>query len=274
MEVKMISTALQQPVAPARRSVPGFDLVLGRHAAGSVLPRHSHDRPTICCVHSGRFTEFYGGRAVECGAELVKVTPAGDPHWNHFAGTDTVGLRVDVDRERFADLPALSRVLEERVFVRGAGFVGLAGRIIAEVRGPDDAAPVVLEGLLLELVGTLARAPGGAPAAEAPWLRQAHDMIRELYRTRLTVSDVAAAVGVHPATLARAYRRAFGCPVGEYIRRLRLERAAAELAHTPLPLSRIALDCGFYDQSHFSNAFRRQYACTPGAYRKAHGRRR
>jgi AraC family transcriptional regulator len=76
---------------------------------------------------------------------------------------------------------------------------------------------------------------------------------------------------VHPATLARAYRRRFGCSIGERVRALRVEHAARRLLETTEPLSTIAVGTGFYDQSHFTNAFRRQLGVTPAAYRS--GRR-
>jgi AraC-like DNA-binding protein len=45
--------------------------------------------------------------------------------------------------------------------------------------------------------------------------------------------------------------------------------AARELAETAEPLSEIALRAGFYDQSHFTNVFRRTLGVTPSAYRAA-----
>jgi AraC family transcriptional regulator len=263
----MRSARATKTAAVSQLVVPGFELMLGRHEAASVLPRHSHDLPTICCVHSGHFTEYYSGKVVDCGTGMVKVTPAGDPHWNRFDTTDTFGVRIDVDRSRFEDLPAVHRVLDERVFVSHIGFERFAGRLISEMCTPDDAATVAVEGLLLELVSRLARVTDGQQITHAPWLHRARQMIAELHATRLSLSGVAAAVGVHPATLAKAYRRAFGCTVGEHIRVLRLERAADALARTTRPLSDIALECGFYDQSHFSNVFRRRFSCTPGEYR-------
>lgn len=263
----MRSARATKAAAVSRLAVPGFELMLGTHEAASVLPRHSHDLPTICCVHSGRFTEYYSGKAVDCGSGMVKVTPAGDPHWNRFDSAATLGVRIDVDRSRFADVPAVHRVLDERVFASHIVFERFAGRLISEMRTRDDASPVAVEGLLLELVGRLARVPDGQRTEHAPWLQQAHQMVAELHTTRLSLSGVATAVGVHPATLAKAYRRTFGCTVGEHIRVLRLERAADALARTARPLSDIALECGFYDQSHFSNVFRRRFSCTPGEYR-------
>jgi AraC family transcriptional regulator len=79
---------------------------------------------------------------------------------------------------------------------------------------------------------------------------------------------LAVGVGVHPVTLARAFRRAFGCTIGEYLRRLRIERAAEQLATGTQPLAEIALAAGFADQSHFSNVFRRRVGMSPSAYRR------
>jgi AraC family transcriptional regulator len=74
---------------------------------------------------------------------------------------------------------------------------------------------------------------------------------------------------VHPVTLARAFRRSFGCTVGEYLRRLRIERATEQLAGGDTPLAEIALAAGFADQSHFSNVFRRRTGMSPSAFRRA-----
>jgi AraC-like DNA-binding protein len=74
---------------------------------------------------------------------------------------------------------------------------------------------------------------------------------------------------VHQATLARGFRRAFGCSIGDMQRRLRLERALLDLADSAQPLAQVAQRAGFYDQSHFTNLFRRSYGITPARYRRA-----
>ena len=74
---------------------------------------------------------------------------------------------------------------------------------------------------------------------------------------------------VHPVLLARAFRTYFGTSPGRYLRRLRLDWAAAELLATQRRLADIALQAGFADQSHFTRAFRRHTGLTPGQYRLA-----
>ena len=143
-----------------------------------------------------------------------------------------------------------------------------------EFRQADAAAPLAVEGLLLELLAALSRSRiERLPAGTAPWLDETRDRLHADLANRPSLSQLAAAVGVHPVTLARAFRRTFGCTVGEYLRRLRIERAAELLVSGTQPLAEIALGAGFADQSHFSNVFRRRLGMSPSAFRReARGR--
>jgi AraC family transcriptional regulator len=250
--------------------VPGFDVYRGVHPAGAELPKHTHDDPTLCYVLRGRFTEYVGGKAVDCLSDTLKVTPGGEPHWNRFAADKTHGLRIDVDRSRFSDARPVHRLLDERLQTLGAQVGDIIYRLVAELNELDETSAIAIEGVLLELLAALVREKhSGKPSHIPRWLHQADDMIREMYPSQIALGPIARAVGVAPTTLARSYRAAFRISVGERIRQLRIERAMRELLSTSEPLSSIALRAGFYDQSHFSNLFRRRFGVTPAQYRQA-----
>lgn len=260
----------RSPQSPQLRSVqvPGFVFRLGAHPGGSELARHYHDDPTICYVLRGGFTEYSRGEAVACGSATLKMMPAGEAHSNRFGAAETRGLRIEVDRRRFAEVPAISRVLDERLHTAGGRGGELAHRMVGELTSPDTAGPIAAEALALELLVELARMEAPRRTARMPgWLIAAEERIREQYRGTISAGEIARQVGVNPATLARWYRRCFGCTVGARIRALRVKHAARELTETAEPLSEIALRAGFYDQSHFTNVFRRTFGVTPSAYR-------
>ncbi|HEV8125332.1 MAG TPA: helix-turn-helix domain-containing protein, partial [Gemmatimonadales bacterium] len=58
------------------------------------------------------------------------------------------------------------------------------------------------------------------------------------------------------------------------LRRLRIERAARELADTDVPLAAVSTKSGFFDQSHFSRVFKQQTGLTPAQFRAASRPRR
>lgn len=255
---------------PRQLQVPGFVLTVGRHPGGSVLPRHSHADPTICYVLHGGFVEASGGREADCAPGTLKLMPAGETHWNRFGHAETRGLRIDVDRSRFADFPVIHRALEERRQVRGGAGGRIAQRLAGELQAADEAGAVAVEGLVLELVAALVRAPRRSGTRRAPrWLAHAEEIVRAQYVAPPSVGEIAGQVGVHAATLARAWREQFGCSIGERIRQLRVEHAALLLRTSADPLSIIAAAAGFYDQSHLTNHFRQHYGVTPGRYRAA-----
>ena len=92
-------------------------------------------------------------------------------------------------------------------------------------------------------------------------------MIVEHFSETLKLAQIAAEVGVHPVYLATAFRQKFGVTIGEFVRKLRIEHACAELMKGDLPLTAIALQAGFVDQSHFSKVFKLYVGMTPHKYR-------
>lgn len=262
-----METARTTPAGPVQ--VPGFTVTAGIHAAGTTLPRHTHDGPTVCCVLRGRFTEYMPGSAVDCIDGTIKITPAAEPHWNRFSVCETRGLMIEVDPGRFSDRPMVARALDSRIKLDGGEFLGLARAVARQSRPTDDAGAVALEGTLLELIAGVAREAAPRPRGAWPrWLADARELVWESCGEHLSLSGIAARVDVHPVTLARAYRRTFGTTVGEDLRAARVAQAARLLRHPDLPLARIAAETGFYDQSHFSNTFRRTTGETPTAYRR------
>lgn len=68
--------------------------------------------------------------------------------------------------------------------------------------------------------------------------------------------------------LARQFRWHYGCTVGTYVRRLRVQYAARQLAATRTPLSDVAIAAGFCDQSHLCRVFRQVTGTSPGEFRR------
>jgi AraC family transcriptional regulator len=254
---------------PASVGVPGFTVTPGRHARGTTLGWHDHGTPTICCVLQGGFTESWRGGSVIASPGTIKVTPAGDRHCDNFGKSDVRGLLIEVAPDRVETIRPYSQVLDQRQSLQGGPAAAIAQRLDEELRLPDDSALLAIEGLLLELVATVSRIERHTSIRRRPsWLLAARDLIHADPGAHLSLAGIAEVVGVHPITLARGFRVGYGCSVGTYVRRLRVELASRWLVETNLPLAEIALAAGFCDQSHFSNLFRRTVGVTPSDYRR------
>jgi transcriptional regulator GlxA family with amidase domain len=68
--------------------------------------------------------------------------------------------------------------------------------------------------------------------------------------------------------LLRQFKQYTGLSPINYLIALRIQKAKELMISTDLPLVQIALESGFYDQSHFSNCFVKLVGLTPGEYRR------
>jgi AraC family transcriptional regulator len=91
--------------------------------------------------------------------------------------------------------------------------------------------------------------------------------IREHLADKLPAEKLASLAGVSVAHFRRLFEEAMGVPPHRYIHAARLEQARKLLSTTGLPIARIAEDCGFSSQSHFTASFRAAHAATPTEFR-------
>jgi AraC family transcriptional regulator len=93
--------------------------------------------------------------------------------------------------------------------------------------------------------------------------------IEENLHRPLRLRELSDVVELNLMNLLKRFKVAVGDPPHRYILKRRLERAKRLLRHSTLPISEIALRCGFSEQSSFTRAFRRVVRVTPAAFRRA-----
>ena len=85
----------------------------------------------------------------------------------------------------------------------------------------------------------------------------------------ITPSGLAGRAKLTPSKLARLLRRFFDLTPSQFITRTRLEVAARLLRESDRPVADISQECGFYDHSAFTRAFRAAMGVTPSEFRRA-----
>jgi AraC family transcriptional regulator len=147
-------------------------------------------------------------------------------------------------------------------------MVWLASRLYREFRTGAIASPLVIEGIILEMMGLLVREPGSGARQAPKWLAAVVARLHEEFSQPLTINEMAADLGVSPVRLSRTFRRFYGEPIGDYLRRIRVQFACQKLADPEVDLAQVGIEAGFADQSHFTRMFKRVTGLTPGDFRK------
>ncbi len=116
------------------------------------------------------------------------------------------------------------------------------------------------------------RRRNGTDADHASRAESAKTFLASRLGERITLADVASAVHASPFHLARVFQQRTGIPIHRYLTRLRLRTSLERLAGGVNDLTSLALELGFSSHGHFTDAFRREFGCTPSDVRKGAGR--
>ncbi len=125
-----------------------------------------------------------------------------------------------------------------------------------------------IENLLLDVYKKfLKKRSGKVPE----WAKELKEIIQDQIDTNLTLNlkEVSQSLHVHPSYLSREFSKYFDdLSFGDYIRKLRIEKAIQLLGDPSYSLSEIAYLTGFSDQSHFTRIFKKHTGKNPSAYKK------
>jgi AraC-like DNA-binding protein len=91
-------------------------------------------------------------------------------------------------------------------------------------------------------------------------------LLRENLESPPNLEEIGRAVGCSPFHLSRTFSAATGMTIPQYLRQLRLERAAELLRSGKFNVTEAALEVGYASLSHFSQAFHETFGCCPGLY--------
>jgi AraC family transcriptional regulator len=251
-------------VRDARREVAGFSLSIASADPTRPVARHTHEDAHFILLLDGHYLSTARGAGHLHADPALIYNPPGTTHQDTFPECAGRFLGVSVSHARLAEAAEVAPPSPDARRVWAPAALAAAQRIAGAL---DAASELGLEAVCLELVGAFGR---DRESAHRPprWLVRARDALHDRACDRLTMTTLARDAGVHAVYLARTFRRFFGCTPAEYQRRCRVERAAHLVRTTAVPLVEIAAACGFVDQSHFTRAFARTFATSPGAYRR------
>lgn len=242
------------------REAGGFRYRTSVFAPGSVTRPHAHEAAYFCLVLEGHSAQRAGKVERSRGRGRVYFYPSGEVQSERFGQQGSRLFSVEIGTDVLAGT-GLERHLPG-ASIELAGLAALLVRRIHLEAYEGDA--LGIEDQALGLIGALAR----ECCDDLRWTPIVRDYLHAHFRERVTLRELAHAVGLHPVHLCRAFPRRFGVTIGEYLRALRADHAARLLRTTDRSVAVIALESGFSSQPHLTRELKRLLGTTPAAYRQ------
>jgi AraC-like DNA-binding protein len=230
----------------------------------------------VQAVESGCYRIDHAGGSTRLPAGTVWLVPAGCRHRHAAAGGGAVmSHHVHLLIRLRGTLDPCAGLGAPRLFADALG-TPLGRALHAAATAPCGGGPgdllrrhARLAALAAELAVHLGDELVGDPALER--LAPALAFIDAHLHLPLSRGELAARAGCSVSRLHQLFRAATGQAPQAWIRRRRLERAAALIAGGSLGMAAIAARCGFCDQFHLNKRFRRAYGQAPTRWRSQLG---
>lgn len=252
-------------IPPSPGSLVSVEEVVTR--ARSSRHGHRHGRAHVCVLLDGSFEEQDAtGQIRHCEVGTVRISPPGHKHRIHFGAEGARCLLFLMPGPAARTASWFPSCGASNLFRTQPKIAALAKRARTEACSGEPDAPLVIEELLAEI---LARAKAPERHTSPPgWLTRVRCRIDNGFREPIRLTRIAEEAGVHRVHLSRAFLRHYGRSAREHLRGLRLAEAARLLASSDRSIGQVAIESGFFDQSHLTTAFTERFGRPPGAFRR------
>ena len=99
------------------------------------------------------------------------------------------------------------------------------------------------------------------------WTIQLKEYLYSHWNETPTLTELSNLLQIHPVTISRYFSKYFSCTLGEYIRRIKIEKSLPLIRSNKYSLTNIAYECDFTDQSHFTKTFKQVTGILPKEYK-------
>ncbi len=258
------------------KSVPGLELKRATLRNFS-FSRHMDERYVVCLVQDG--VEIFGCRGTRYAAapgDIILYHPE-DVHdgsspdqkpWSYrcFYAAEALVRKITAPGAHTGPAPSFpDKVIRDPAMA--AQWSALHRLMEAGENALRDQA------FFLELFsGLLGRYGRRREVAAAPFaahdpghLLRSRDFLEAHFDASVTLEQLSALAGLSPFYFLREFKRFTGMPPHQYQKQVQVRRAK-ELLARGVPIAAVAVDTGFFDQSHLSRVFKSFTGLTPGQF--------
>jgi AraC family transcriptional regulator len=220
------------------------------------------------------FTFVLNGGCREIRNEAQHLTKPGDllfykkgmVHRNSHYEENSRNLNLELNENWLKNYDAPFNVAPSTFFLTKCDMKFLFVQLYQEYMEQDPVSILSLNTIVLEILAHLSDTNN---AKHRPaWVPASRELLLDNWSAHLSLNEIASEMKLHPVTISKNFQRYFGCTLGTFIRKYRIEKALTMIRTTDRSLTDIALECGFADQSHFTRSFKKFTGTLPLHYRK------
>lgn len=173
----------------------------------------------------------------------------------HFLCESQRGIKIEGEKKRF-----IAGVLQQMVEQRDIGLLASMLRILACLLDPTD------------LVYLNTPSPISSYAAQPPGrIPKLMHYIHQNFKGEISLTEAAAVSGLQIHAFCRYFKSLTNRTFSEFLNDVRIGYACELLHQSELPVTQIALECGYNNLSYFNRCFKKTNHMSPKDFRRSLG---
>ena len=222
---------------------------------------HFHENAHLNLILNGGVIDKRQKSEAERQSGDLMFFHAGEPHQTIYKLLPEINISFEINEGLFADKSlGITCPIESLSKSTNTKFTAL--KIYKELAIQDEFSDSSIEMLILNLLSAETKTKNERPK----WVEKVIELLNDSWNEPLSLKDLAAAANVYPTTISKHFPKYVSCTLGEYRRRLKIEKSLSFIKTSNRSLTEIAYQCGFADHSHFTRTFKHLTGFLPRQY--------
>jgi len=230
-------------------------------------PWHYHENPYFMYVLHGHM--------IDNNKKVKSLLPAGSLMFNNWQeqhygvrhSAEAAGFHLEFERSWFDRYGIDLQILEGSQKIDDPNIHLLITKVYYEFLLSDTYCEVSTDLLLVQICDALSIHKHRNSKGMPKWVAHLKEILHDDC-THISLQNLSQELGVHPVHISRAVPKYFSASLGEYIRKIKLNKALRLIFDSNKSLVEIAYHSGFSDQSNFNHVFKSYYKVSPGHFRR------
>ncbi|UAM98377.1 AraC family transcriptional regulator [Polaribacter litorisediminis] len=237
-----------------------FNISLTNHLANSKISLHSHEKPYLCLLASGTYIEESNITDIIIQGEVLYRT-ANYEHSNSFSDKGGLCLNIEINNhQKFTTLNELHLPLKVS---KQKGILEMYKLLYGIKRClSNDIINIYCYESMIAVMNVF------NGKGDINWVKKIKELINDNPLETISLDKLSIEFSLHPNYIVRKFKEITGFKLSEYLTKIRLEHSVKQLLISNENITSIALENGFYDQSHFNRNFKKHIDTTPNNFRK------
>lgn len=229
---------------------------------------HYHENAYFTYLLKGRLQEINKKGTLSCNSGTLLFHNCQEAHYNIKPEGFTRGFQLEFSSKWLRKHDFRTDIFEGSGIISDIELRNIFNNIYIESVLNDNVSAISVEALLIEFFTVMNRQYKISISGLPSWIKTVESILKEETEMPLTLSHLSERSGVHPFHISRMFPKYYGTTIGNYIRKIKINKAISLIFNSDLSLTQISAVCGFSDQSHFIRTFRAFTKTTPQIFKK------